>query len=215
MLTGRIVDVDRAELGSVRSWFARLDEPHRRTGGALGAAPGDAHSGASVRHGPHDRRGAGAHGRLARAGVSLFVRHARRVGAHARGCGASTSRSIARPSSRSGATCSRRSDIAARHSISVKLSALHPRYELAQSERVMQRAGAAAACAREARARVGDRAHGRCGRGGAARAVVAADRLGARERCAGWLRGLRARGAGVSAARVQRARMARGALRAG
>ena len=53
MLTGSIVDVDRAEVEFRARLVRAAGEPHQRAGGARGAAPGDAHPRTPVRHGPH------------------------------------------------------------------------------------------------------------------------------------------------------------------
>ncbi len=136
MLTGRIVDVDRAEMGSVRSWFARLTsrlgEPVART--ALRQAMrimghqfvmGRDISEALERTGGSRERAyrysfdmLGESALTAHDAEKYFEKYRAAILAVGRD---------ARPGV----------DITARHSISVKLSALHPRYELAQKERVM------------------------------------------------------------------------------
>ncbi len=69
-------------------------------------------------------------GGLEGACLSLFVRHARRIRTDV-GRRREVSRNIARPSFRSARPRASNQDITARNSISVKLSALHPRHELA------------------------------------------------------------------------------------
>jgi RHH-type proline utilization regulon transcriptional repressor/proline dehydrogenase/delta 1-pyrroline-5-carboxylate dehydrogenase len=140
MLTGRIVDVDRAELGSVRSWFARLTsrigEPVARS--ALRQAMrilghqfvmGRSIAEALERAGGSRERAyrysfdmLGESALTARDAESYFEKYRAAVIAVGRD---------ARPEL----------EITARHSISVKLSALHPRYELAQRDRVMKELG--------------------------------------------------------------------------
>ena len=94
--------------------------------------------------------------------------------------------------------------------ISVKLSALHPRYELAQRERVLQGAGAARARPGPARARRRHRAHRRC-RGGRPARALARGLCRPRARChPRRLGGAGACGAGLPEARPRRDRLARG-----
>ncbi len=161
MLTGRIVDVDRAEMGSVRSWFGRLTsrigEPVARTAlrQAMRILGHQFVMGRNIEEAL--QRTEGAKERAYRYSFDMLGESA--LTSH--DAGAATSRSIARRSSKSVADARPDQDITARHSISVKLSALHPRYELAQKDRVMTRARAAPARVGAARAGVWHRAHGR------------------------------------------------------
>ena len=87
MLTGRVISLDQEGRGSRRR-AAPAGGAQRRAGHPPGRDPGDAHPGPPVRHGPHHRRGAGARAGQGETRLSLFLRHAGRGGAHARGCGA-------------------------------------------------------------------------------------------------------------------------------
>jgi RHH-type proline utilization regulon transcriptional repressor/proline dehydrogenase/delta 1-pyrroline-5-carboxylate dehydrogenase len=141
MLTGRIVDVDRAELGSVRSWFARLTsrigEPVARS--ALRQA---------MRILGHQFvMGRTIEEALERAGGSR--ERAYRYSFDMLGESALTAQDAEKYFEKYcaaivavGRHAPRDQDITARHSISVKLSALHPRYELAQRDRVVKELGA-------------------------------------------------------------------------
>src|SRR5262245_38495398 len=141
MLTGRIVDVDRAELGSVRSWFgrltARIGEPVARS--ALRQA---------MRILGHQFvMGRTIDEALERAGGSR--ERAYRYSFDMLGESALTAQDAEKYFEKYRAAITavgkhapRDQDITARHSISVKLSALHPRYELAQKDRVVRELGA-------------------------------------------------------------------------
>ena len=141
MLTGRIVDVDRAELGSVRSWFARLTsrigEPvarsalrqamrilgHQFVMGRTIEEALERADGSREREYRYSFDMLGESALTANDAENYFEKYRAaiiEVGRHA----------------------PRDQDITARHSISVKLSALHPRYELAQRDRVMKELGA-------------------------------------------------------------------------
>ena len=140
MLTGRIVDVDREELGSVRSWFSRLTsrigEPVAR--GALRQAMrilghqfvmGRTIEEALERtHGSSERAYRYSFDMLGES--ALTAEDAERYYEKYRAAIIAVGRDV-----------ERNSDVVARHSISVKLSALHPRYELAQRERVLNELG--------------------------------------------------------------------------
>jgi len=136
MLTGRIVDVDRAEVGAVRSWFgrltSRLGEPVARSalrqamrilghqfvmGRDIGEAL-DRAGGTKERAYRYSFDMLGESALTAQDAERYFEKYRAAIVAVGRSPGPSA-------------------DITARHSISVKLSALHPRYELAQKERVM------------------------------------------------------------------------------
>jgi RHH-type proline utilization regulon transcriptional repressor/proline dehydrogenase/delta 1-pyrroline-5-carboxylate dehydrogenase len=136
MLTGRIVDVDRAEMGSVRSWFGRLTsrigEPVARTAlrQAMRILGHQFVMGRNIEEAL--LRTEGAKERAYRysfdmLGESALTSHdAEQYFEKYRAAIIEVGRD-SRPDQ----------DITARHSISVKLSALHPRYELAQKDRVM------------------------------------------------------------------------------
>ena len=136
MLTGRLVDVDRAELGSVRSWFGRLTsrigEPVARTAlrQAMRILGHQFVMGRNIDE-ALERTG-GSRERAYRysfdmLGESALTSHdADKYFEKYRAAILAVGRE-ARPGL----------DVTARHSISVKLSALHPRYELAQKDRVM------------------------------------------------------------------------------
>ncbi len=136
MLTGRIVDVGEGDVGPVRSWFgklaARISEPVARAalrqamrimghqfvmGRTIEEALDNAQDGdARLYRYSFDMLGEAALTRAdAQAYFEKYCAAIVAVGARARA----------------------RDDIAERHSISVKLSALHPRYEHAQRERVV------------------------------------------------------------------------------
>jgi len=136
MLTGRIVDVDRAEMGSIRSWFgrltSRLSEPVARTAlrqamrilGHQFVMGRDIEEALQRTEGSRERAYRYSFDML---GESALTSHdAEKYFEKYRAAILEVGRK-ARPDQ----------DITARHSISVKLSALHPRYELAQKDRVM------------------------------------------------------------------------------
>src|SRR5215470_12659085 len=140
MLTGRIVDVDRAELGSVRSWFARLTsrigEPVARSAlrQAMRILGHQFVMGRTIEEALE--RADGARERAYRYSFDML------------GEAALTSEDAARYLEKYraaiaavGRAVSKSADISARHSISVKLSALHCRYEYAQRERVLRELG--------------------------------------------------------------------------
>jgi RHH-type proline utilization regulon transcriptional repressor/proline dehydrogenase/delta 1-pyrroline-5-carboxylate dehydrogenase len=136
MLTGRIVDVERAELGSVRSWFSRLTsrigEPVARAAlrQAMRILGHQFVMGRSIEEALE--RTHGSRERLYRYSFDML------------GESAITSEDAERYYEKYraaiiavGRDVDPRADVVGRHSISVKLSALHPRYELAQRERVL------------------------------------------------------------------------------
>jgi len=136
MLTGRIVDVDRAEMGSVRSWFGRLTsrigEPVARTAlrQAMRILGHQFVMGRNI--GEALERTGGSRERAYRysfdmLGESALTSHDAQMYFEKYRAAIIAVGRDARPEQ----------DITARHGISVKLSALHPRYELAQKERVM------------------------------------------------------------------------------
>jgi RHH-type proline utilization regulon transcriptional repressor/proline dehydrogenase/delta 1-pyrroline-5-carboxylate dehydrogenase len=137
MLTGRIVDVDRAEFGSPRSWFGRLTsrigEPVARAAlrQAMRILGHQFVMGRTIEEALE--RTKGARERLYRYSFDML------------GESALTSADAERYFEKYraailavGAHADPGADITARHSISVKLSALHPRYEIAQRDRVMK-----------------------------------------------------------------------------
>ena len=111
-----------------------------------------------------------------RARLSPFLRHARRGGAH-RGRRRALSRRLRRRDRRDRRAPRAAATVEAAPGISVKLSALHPRYEMAQRERVLART-AAARCwrSRDAGARGRHRLHDRCRGGRPARPVARSHR---------------------------------------
>ncbi len=136
MLTGRIVDVDRAEMGSVRSWFGRLTsrigEPVARTAlrQAMRILGHQFVMGRNI--GEALERTGGSRERAYRysfdmLGESALTSHDAQMYFEKYRAAIIAVGRHARPEQ----------VITARHGISVKLSALHPRYELAQKERVM------------------------------------------------------------------------------
>ena len=146
-------------------------------------------------------------------GLHLFLRHARRGGADRR-----------RRAALCGGLCAgdrgdrrrgRRGDVAASPGISVKLSALHPRYEWTHRGRGDGRAGAAGARAGAGGGAGGDRLQHRRRGGGAAGAVARRDRGAARRPGARRLGRLRGGGAGLRAAGGGGDRLARRDWRGG
>ena len=110
-------------IGSVIRRHRRAGDPHR-------IAPRHAHAGATVRHGPHDRGGAGARRPAARATASTCWAKRRRRTLTLNATGSPISmRSAPSVAPRQG------SGPIAGPGISVKLSALHPRYEPLQAAR--------------------------------------------------------------------------------
>jgi RHH-type transcriptional regulator, proline utilization regulon repressor / proline dehydrogenase / delta 1-pyrroline-5-carboxylate dehydrogenase len=140
MLTGRIVDVDRAELGSVRSWFARLTsrigEPVARSAlrQAMRILGHQFVMGRTIEEALE--RADGARERAYRYSFDMLGESAL-TGADAEKYFEKYRAAIIAV----GRHAPQDLDITARHSISVKLSALHPRYELAQRDRVVQELG--------------------------------------------------------------------------
>jgi RHH-type transcriptional regulator, proline utilization regulon repressor / proline dehydrogenase / delta 1-pyrroline-5-carboxylate dehydrogenase len=155
MLTGRLVEIDRAEVGPARAWFARLasrlGEPVARSAlrqamrvlghqfvmgrtieEALGRAAGARER--AYRY-SYDMLGEAA---ITRADADRYLQRYRdaiaAIGAHV----ADGARAAA-PGSRARGRADRQRgvDAGARPGISVKLSALHPRYEPAQRGRVL------------------------------------------------------------------------------
>jgi RHH-type transcriptional regulator, proline utilization regulon repressor / proline dehydrogenase / delta 1-pyrroline-5-carboxylate dehydrogenase len=140
LLTGRLVDVDRVELGSPRTWFsklaARIGEPVARSAlkQAMKILGHQFVMGRTIEEALE--RADGARERAYRYSfdmlgeAALTEEDAVRYLDKYRAAIAAVGRSV-RP----------QVDIAARHSISVKLSALHPRYEYAQRHRVLNELG--------------------------------------------------------------------------
>ena len=136
MLTGRIVDVDRAEMGSIRSWFgrltSRLGEPVARTAlrQAMRILGHQFVMGRNIEEAL--QRTQGSKERAYRYSFDMLGESA--LTAHDAGQYFEKYRAAILEVGREARTDV---DITARNSISVKLSALHPRYELAQKDRVM------------------------------------------------------------------------------
>ena len=113
------------------------DQAARRAGGARRDAAGDAADGQPFRARRNHRGGAGAGAAAIRASSALFLRHARRRRAHRRGC----RRAISTPMRSAIEAIGRAADkkpLPDRPGISVKLSALHPRFEAVSRARVMR-----------------------------------------------------------------------------
>ena len=140
MLTGRLVDVDRDEIGSVRSWFGRLTsrigEPVARAAlrQAMRILGHQFVMGRTIEEALE--RTTGARERLYRYSFDMLGESALTAADAERYFEKYRSAILA-----VGAHAQPDADITARHSISVKLSALHPRYEVAQRDRVMQELG--------------------------------------------------------------------------
>ncbi|HVY80778.1 MAG TPA: bifunctional proline dehydrogenase/L-glutamate gamma-semialdehyde dehydrogenase PutA [Steroidobacteraceae bacterium] len=140
MLTGRIVDVDRAELGSVRSWFSRLTsrigEPLARAAlrQAMRILGHQFVMGRTIEEALE--RTHGSRERVYRYSFDMLGESALTAADAERYYEKYRAAIIA-----VGQDAQPNADIVARHSISVKLSALHPRYELAQRQRVMNELG--------------------------------------------------------------------------
>ena len=137
MLTGGILELDPAIKTDATGWMRKLTRKAGEPAGAPRGAPGDAHHRRRIRGRPQHRRGAGAQRPRSGSGPVL-LRHAGRRRAHAAGRRALPG--ILPTCHR----CHRRRSGRGREpheasSISIKLSALEPRYSLLQRERVMQR----------------------------------------------------------------------------
>jgi RHH-type transcriptional regulator, proline utilization regulon repressor / proline dehydrogenase / delta 1-pyrroline-5-carboxylate dehydrogenase len=137
MLTGAIVDVDRGDVGATRSWFAklasRIGEPVARSAlrQAMKILGHQFVMGRSIDEALD--RTTGSPERLYRYSFDMLGESAI-TAKDAEGYFEKYREAIVSV----GRYVKAEDDIAKRHSISVKLSALHPRYEFAQSERVMQ-----------------------------------------------------------------------------
>jgi RHH-type transcriptional regulator, proline utilization regulon repressor / proline dehydrogenase / delta 1-pyrroline-5-carboxylate dehydrogenase len=136
MLTGRVINLDRNELGEARSWYSRLV-------GKLGEPVARAALKQAMRILGHQfvmgrdiesalERAAGKEERDYRYSFDMLG-EAALTRADAERYREKYAAAIAAV----GKSVSARESITARHSISIKLSALHPRYEFAQVERVM------------------------------------------------------------------------------
>jgi RHH-type proline utilization regulon transcriptional repressor/proline dehydrogenase/delta 1-pyrroline-5-carboxylate dehydrogenase len=137
MLTGRVVSLDRNEVGEARSWYARLvgklGEPVARAAlrqamrilGHQFVMGRDIESALSRAAGKEERAYRYSFDMLGEA--ALTRPDAERYREKYSAAIAAVGRSV-----------EARESINARHSVSIKLSALHPRYEFAQSERVMR-----------------------------------------------------------------------------
>ncbi len=145
LLTGRLVEVDRREVGSIRSWFARLaariSEPVARSAlrQAMGILGSQFVMGRTIdealsrSQGAEERSYRYSFDMLGEAAITrddagqYFERYAQAI----RAIGSQTRSGPAELGRQGG------SDLNARPGISVKLSALHPRYEPAQRTRVI------------------------------------------------------------------------------
>ena len=136
MLTGRVINLDRAEVGEARTWYARLV-------GKLGEPVARAALKQAMRIMGHQfvmgrdigsalERAAGKDERDYRYSFDMLG-EAALTRADAERYRDKYSQAIAAV----GKAVSQKESITARHSISIKLSALHPRYEFVQSSRVM------------------------------------------------------------------------------
>ncbi|MGQ0833719.1 MAG: bifunctional proline dehydrogenase/L-glutamate gamma-semialdehyde dehydrogenase PutA [Gammaproteobacteria bacterium] len=140
MLTGRIVDIDQAELGPVRSWFGRLasrmGEPVARAAlrQAMRIMGHQFVMGRTIEEALEEATGE--HSRAYRYSFDMLGEAAlTREDAQAyfeKYCAAIVA---------VGARANPQDALSERHSISVKLSALHPRYEQPQRERVLAELG--------------------------------------------------------------------------
>ena len=137
MLTGRVVSLDRNDVGEARSWYARLV-------GKLGEPVARAALKQAMRILGHQfvmgrdigsalERAAGKDERAYRYSFDMLG-EAALTRADAERYREKYSAAIAAV----GRAVETRESITARHSVSIKLSALHPRYEFAQSARVMR-----------------------------------------------------------------------------
>src|SRR5690349_16067039 len=136
MLTGRVINLDRSEVGEARSWYSRLV-------GKLGEPVARAALKQAMRILGHQfvmgrdiesalDRAAGKEERDYRYSFDMLG-EAALTRADAERYREKYSAAIAAV----GKAVSQKESITARHSISIKLSALHPRYEFAQAPRVM------------------------------------------------------------------------------
>src|SRR5687767_6253545 len=139
MLTGRVVALDRNEVGEARSWYARLvgklGEPVARAAlkqamrilGHQFVMGRDIESALTRAAGKEERAYRYSFDMLGEAALTRAdaERYREKYSQAIVATGASVAKSGAKES------------ITARHSISIKLSALHPRYEFAQASRVM------------------------------------------------------------------------------
>jgi RHH-type transcriptional regulator, proline utilization regulon repressor / proline dehydrogenase / delta 1-pyrroline-5-carboxylate dehydrogenase len=137
MLTGRVVSLDRNEVGEARSWYARLvgklGEPVARAAlkqamrilGHQFVMGRDIESALSRAAGKEERAYRYSFDMLGEAALTQAdaLRYREKYSAAIAAVGKSVEP---------------RESINARHSVSIKLSALHPRYEFAQSARVMR-----------------------------------------------------------------------------
>ena len=189
---------------ALRRFVARSGEPVCAPGGDRR----DAHPGRPVRHGPHDRGGARARTRARAARLPPFLRHARRGGAHD-GRRRALPRRLRQRDRRDRPRRRRGRDVEEAPGISVKLSALHPRYEMAQRDRVLRELLPLAARSRAPGARRRHRLHDRR-RGSRPARTVARPRRGAGARArARRLGRARPRGAGLPEAGAAGDRLAR------
>jgi RHH-type proline utilization regulon transcriptional repressor/proline dehydrogenase/delta 1-pyrroline-5-carboxylate dehydrogenase len=136
MLTGRVINLDRSEVGEARTWYsrlvARLGEPVARAAlkQAMRILGHQFVMGRDIEEALS--RAAGKEERDYRYSFDMLG-EAALTSADAERYREKYSQAIAAV----GMAVSPRESITARHSISIKLSALHPRYEFAQSKRVL------------------------------------------------------------------------------
>ena len=183
-------------------------EAARRAGRAHRHAPGDAADGQSFRARPDHRARRWSAAAALRPEAALLLRHARRRRAH----GEPTPSAISTPTPSAIEAIGQAAGnhpLPDRPGISVKLSALHPRYEAISRERVM--AELVPQLLELARQRQGIRPqlHRRCRGGRPARAVARRHRGNARRSLARRLGRLRPRDPGLSEARQRGDRLCR------
>ena len=182
------------------------DRARRRAADPHGRRHGDAHDGRAVRHRPDDRGSAGEQPQDGGARLPLFLRHAGRGGDDGGRMPRAISPPTSRRSTRSAAPSAGRG-IYEGPGISIKLSALHPRYSRAQRDRVMAELLPRLAGARDAGAALRHRPQHRC-RGSRPAGAVARSAGGAVLRPgAGRLERHRLRRAGLPEARAVRDRL--------
>ena len=185
--------------------IAREPRPAARpAGGAHRHPPGDARPRPSFRARRDDRGGAPPRPCVRGARLSPFLRHARRR-ARARRRRRALLRVLCRSDRGDRQVGARHGALPDRPGISVKLSALHPRYEAVKRERVIEGAGAARSSTSPARRSVYDLELHRRRRGGRpARTLARRDRRRLRRSVARRLGRLRPRRPGLPEARGRR-----------
>ena len=175
MLTGRVVRLEEARGRQPARRHQAARRALRRAGDPPGGAPGGEDAGRPVRARPHHRGSARARRRATRTKGYLFsydmLGEAR---AHAEGCRRATSSATWRRSRRSARRPDRSPPCTSMRSIgapgiSVKLSALHPRFEPGKEAAPRRGADAASAEPGARRALARAVAHDRCGGAGSPR----------------------------------------------